>query len=173
MEGSLEVGVSANGVDADLAAGTVQVRMGSGERAAPPAQAAALVESVQPALGDTQGGAVVRVLGRHLQAGQRCSFGTISGVEARWVSGKEVECVSPAHEAGVVGVGLEGDGRPGLGPVQSLARGEYIYVAPAEAVSVQPSSGPARAATQVLVQGSVLALALLSALVLALRSARS
>ena len=114
--------------------------------------AAVEVEAVEPGVGSTEGGELLQVQGGPFEAGVRCSFGTVSGVASRWMSGGEVECVSPAHEAGAVPVHVEAETAAGA-RVRSVGAARYVYAERGEALSVVPEAGPSRAATEVLVQG--------------------
>ena len=70
------------------------------------------VDRVEPESGYTFGGAVVSVHIASLPESydNKCGFGTVRSVYGRWVSTVLVECVAPAHAAGVVPVEVSWNG---------------------------------------------------------------
>jgi len=101
--------------------------------------AAPVIERIEPVVGPTSGGNLVRIVGSELAPVVRARFGTAEPVVVpSWglAGARVVDVVAPSHDAGAVDIVLENVGAHG-DPVPgelAIARGAYEYVAPAVAV---------------------------------------
>ena len=95
-----------------------------------------------PSAGSTQGGKGVSVLGKHFHPTLTigCMFGTLapSSSTAEFRSSSMVVCLSPAHPAGTVNLGLATAVR---GHQEYVGHAVYRFVAPPHVEQLEPSEG--------------------------------
>jgi len=100
--------------------------------------AAPVIERIEPAVGPTSGGNLVRIVGSEFAPVVRVGFGAAKPVVVpswRLAGARIADVTSPAHDGGAVDVvveNLDADGKPVPGEI-TIARGAYEYVAPAVA----------------------------------------
>lgn len=109
----------------------------------------AVLESIQPRLGFTHGGAKIVVSGVNFPnvVGLSCSFGS-NDVPAIWINATRVECETPRRNAGQASFVL------GVNQWSTLNQLEFVYVPPFEVLRLSPSRGPTSGGTQVTVIGT-------------------
>jgi hypothetical protein len=138
-EGPVAVEASNNG--ADFTSDATQFRY----------QTAASVFSIAPNTGPASGSSAVVVHGFNFVDSDAlfCRFGASKSVAARWISATKLECLAPAHVAGVVGVEVT------LNNADSTSDGtKFAFVADATVTSVAPTSGSLSGGTVLTVMGS-------------------
>lgn len=112
----------------------------------------AKVYSIWPLLGSgSEGGTVVTIHGEDFEnsAGLSCKFGSITGIEATWLSSTTVLCKTPRHRPGLVVVQVTNNGADFLSTTM-----EYLYVSDIALEDVWPAEVLDTGQVQIFVKGS-------------------
>jgi hypothetical protein len=106
------------------------------------------ITGISPLVGSTAGGTSVTITGTSFTGETSVTFDGFAATTINVVNSTTITCITPAHNAGAVGIIVTTDSRP------SVAFSSFTYITPPNITGISPSSGSTLGGTNVTITGT-------------------
>ena len=106
------------------------------------------ITGISPLVGSTTGGTSVTITGTSFTGETSVTFDGLAATTINVVNSTTITCITPAHNAGAVGIIVTTDGRP------SSAFSSFTYITPPNITGISPSSGSTLGGTNTTITGT-------------------